>query len=185
MKLAMIGLSVLTLTALPAAAQTFQAPNFYALQQQQQTQNQASIDAQQKRIQDEQMRAIQHPQTAAQSAIRQSELQSQLQQSQVQIEQQRQQIARENAIAETSLPNRRIAKSSLLVVSDPVRYGLPAAPPGQYYARLNGRFVLVDASSELVVKVLDPTPLDPTGDLPAATPPEPLAPAPIARPGRN
>jgi Ni/Co efflux regulator RcnB len=58
------------------------------------------------------------------------------------------------------------------VISDPNRYLLPPAPKGQYYARLEGRFVLVDAMSELVVKVLDPQPTDPTADVPAG--PRPL-----------
>src|SRR5690606_837214 len=35
-----------------------------------------------------------------------------------------------------------------------------------YYARLDGRFVLVDATSELVVKVLEPQPTDPAADVP-------------------
>ncbi len=69
------------------------------------------------------------------------------------------------------------------MVSDPVAYGLPTAPPGQYYARLEGRFVLVDSTSELVVKVLEPRPTDPTGDQPTRPLPPLQPPIPVAPPG--
>ena len=44
---------------------------------------------------------------------------------------------------------------------------LPVAPAGQFYARLDGRFVLVDADSEMVVSILEPSIGDPGNDLPA------------------
>lgn len=165
-----------------AAAQQFTAPRFDALEQQQQTLRQNNIDATQRRLQDERLRALQPGANAAASAIRQNELQEQIYQQQRNVDQERQHVARENAITDTALPNRRIAKSSVLVVSDPVHYGLPTAPPDQYYARLNGRFVLVDSTSELVVKVLDIRPTDPTGDLPARPPPPLQPPIPVAPP---
>jgi hypothetical protein len=76
------------------------------------------------------------------------------------------------------MPNRRIAPYSSLVVTDPEAYILPPAPKGHYYARLEGRFVLVDAASELVVKVLDPQPTDPTADVPVGPRPPVEAPLP-------
>ena len=93
----------------------------------------------------------------------------------VDMQQERDRGAREATVSDLAIPNRRIAPSSILVVSDPSAFALPATPRGQYYARINGRFVLVDRASELVVKVLDDQPGYPTDD--KLTPPRPsLAP---------
>ena len=53
------------------------------------------------------------------------------------------------------------------MVTDPERYILPPAPPGKYYARVEGRFVLVDETSQLVTSILPIQPTDPTADVPA------------------
>ena len=175
----------------PANAQGFTPPRFEGLDQQKQTQEQNALDAQQKRLQAEREKAVTpgpHGQPpgadAAASALRQAELENQIHRGEVRQQQERLAVARENAATDLALPNRRIAKASVLVVPDPIRYGLPSAPPGQYYARLNGRFVLVDASSELVVKVLDAQPSDPTDDQPTRPRPAAQPAIPVAPPRR-
>ena len=183
-------LGCLAAAGAPALAQGFTPPRFEGLDQQKQTSDQNALDAQQKRLQAEREKLVtpgiqgQPPgANAATSALRQSRLQDQIHRTEVEIQQERLATARDNAATDLALPNRRIAKSSVLVVPDPVRYGLPSAPPGQYYARIDGRFVLVDASSELVVKVLDPQPTDPIGDQPARPRPPPQPAIPVAPPG--
>jgi Ni/Co efflux regulator RcnB len=188
--LILAGLTLIAAIGGPALAQGFTPPRFEGLDQQKQTQEQNALDAQQKRLQAEREKAItpapnsQSPAAnAAASALRQTQLQDQINRTEVHQQQERLAVARENAATDTALPNRRIAKSSVLVVPDPVRYGLPSAPPGQYYARVDGRFVLVDAASELVVKILDPRPTDPTDDLPTRPRPATQPPIPVAPPG--
>lgn len=88
---------------------------------------------------------------------------------------------RERDIAGAALANMRVPAASSLVITDPERFILPAAPAGQYYARLEGRFVLVDRASELVVSVLPVQPTDPVGDVPAGPPPMPGPGLPIRR----
>jgi hypothetical protein len=53
-----------------------------------------------------------------------------------------------------SLPVRRVSAGSVLVIHDPATLALPPAPSGQFYARVDGRIVLVDARTELPVKVV-------------------------------
>jgi Ni/Co efflux regulator RcnB len=99
------------------------------------------------------------------------------------LEQDRQRLQRERDLANAALLNARVPAHSSLVVTDPARYILPPAPPGKYYARVEGRFVLVDAASELVTSVLSVQPTDPTADVPAGPRPLPEAGLPIRRIG--
>jgi Ni/Co efflux regulator RcnB len=173
----------------PALAQGFTPPPFAGLDQQKQTREQNTLDAQQKRLQAERDKVVTPgpnggpPANAAASALRQTQLEDQINRGEIRQQQERAAVAHENAVTDLALPNRRISKASVLVVPDPIRYGLPSAPPGQYYARVDGRFVLVDSSSELVVKVLDPQPTDPTNDLPTKPRPAPQPAIPVAPPG--
>jgi Ni/Co efflux regulator RcnB len=172
-----LALAAVALIAAPATAQEFKAPRFEGLEQQQRTLEQQSLDSLQKDLQTErQNRLTPGATTPGASALRQLEIERQMNDVRLKGELDRAQVQRERAIDGAQLPNRRISRASVLVVQDPVRYGLPAAPPGQYYARLEGRFVLVDAMSELVVKVVEPTPSDPRGDLPAQPLPPPQPP---------
>jgi Ni/Co efflux regulator RcnB len=182
-------LGLISAAGAPVLAQGFTPPRFEGLDQQKQAQEQNSLDAQQKRLQAERDRVVTPgpngapPANAAASALRQTQLQDQINRAEIHQQQERAATARDNAVTDFALPNRRISKASVLVVPDPVRYGLPSAPPGEYYARVDGRFVLVDASSELVVKVLDPQPTDPADDAPAKPRPTPQPPIPVAPPG--
>jgi Ni/Co efflux regulator RcnB len=117
--------------------------------------------------------------TRAERGIRNLDYQREFDRLRLQGDLDRAQIQRERDIANAALPNRRIAPYSSLVVTDPESHILPPAPKGHYYARVDGRFVLVDATSELVVKVLDPQPTDPTADVPVG--PRPPAEKPIPR----
>jgi Ni/Co efflux regulator RcnB len=179
---------LLMFAAAPALAQetTFTAPRFEALEQQQQALEQRQLDSLEKSRRDAQDRTLfpNPPVTAADSAVRALEIQRDIDSFRLQSEQDRAQVRRERTLSEASLPNRRIARSSILVVGDPERYALPHAPKGQYYARLDGRFVLVDAASEMVVKVLPVTPSDPTSDVPAGPRPPLQPPLPISPSGQ-
>jgi len=84
----------------------------------------------------------------------------------LQAEQDRRLVQRERDLADAVLPNTRVPRSSTAVVTSPEAYLLSPAPPGKYYARVQGRFVLVDGTSELVESVLPVQPTDPTADVP-------------------
>ncbi len=166
---------------LAAHAQEFTPPPFEALEQQRATSEQRAYDQAEKSRIAEQQTYLANPGqvSAADHALRQLELQRQLDQLRLQSDLTRMQTTNERAAVEASLPNRRIARASVLVVAHPEDYALPPAPKGQYYARLEGRFVLVDAMSELVVGVV-PAPAEPRGDTPLGVPPPPLPGAPIS-----
>lgn len=149
-----------------AQAQEFVPPRFEGLEQQQLNLEQRQFDEQETRRQQEAVRAAQPGVSPADSALRQLEIEREALQLQREGAERRAATNREVAIREAKLPNRRIAPYSSLVVQYPERYALPAAPDGQYYARLDGRFVLVDGTSEMVVHVLEPGPSDPRDDLP-------------------
>jgi hypothetical protein len=59
-------------------------------------------------------------------------------------------------VPDMSLPMRRVAPTSALVIGNPASLALPAAPAGQYYARVDGKIVLVEARTELPVSVVRP-----------------------------
>lgn len=169
-----------------SAQTTFQEPRFEGLEMQKQMQTQNRIDQLEQQRQDAQARAL-NPQnhiSAADAAITDLRFREQSERIQLEAREERDRATREAAIREQQLPNRRIAPSSILVVTDPYAYALPPAPKGQYYARLDGHFVLVDRASELVVKVLDDRPGDPAADRPAPVPPAPLPAVPAPRIGQ-
>lgn len=99
----------------------------------------------------------------------------------LQAEQDRQRVARERMLAEATLLNRRVPATSTAVVTSPESFILPPAPAGQYYARVEGRFVLVDRASELVTGDLPIQSTDPTADVPAGPRPMPSLGLPLRR----
>lgn len=119
--------------------------------------------------------------TAAQRALIDQQYENQKQQLLLQMQNERTLKQREQDIAATALPNTRVPAYSSAVVTDPARYILPPSPPDQYYARVDGRFVLVDRASELVVSVLPVRPTDPTADVPAGPRPMPGPGLPVRR----
>jgi Ni/Co efflux regulator RcnB len=172
-------LGVLLLTTAPAGlAQTFTPPRFPALEQQQ-------LRTEQQRIDDLERGKVQADLFGGQvagdagAALRRLEINREIDEVRLEGDQLRAQSVRERTLATAALPNRRIARASVLTVQDPAAAGLPAAPRGQYYARLEGRHVLVDAASELVVEVLPSTPFGPD-DAPAGPPSAPGMPVPEA-----
>lgn len=153
--------------AAPALAQEITEPRYEALEQQQQTLEQRQLDSLERQRVNEQLRPIiPGGETAASRQMRVMEIERQQDLLLLKSQQDRAVVERERTIAEAKLPNRRIAPSSILVVSNPVQYGLPRLPENQYYARVEGRFVVVDSASELVVSVLPVQPTDPTADVP-------------------
>lgn len=178
---------MLALAGLPCAnAQEVQTPRYEALEQQLQMLEQRQLDTLERQRVDDLLRPPVLPplapgDTTAARALRQLELGRMQDDLILQGRQERMQAERERVIADYALPNRRIAPSSVLVVVEPAQFGLPKPPPGKYYARLDGRFVLVDAASEMVERVLPAQPTDPTADVPQG-PRQPLLP-PVAAPG--
>lgn len=155
-----------------ALAQEFVPPRFEGLEQQQLNLEQRQFDELETQRLRESARAAQPGVSPAEAALRQLEIEQEALRLQREGVERRAAVNRETAIREAKLPNRRIAPYSSLVVQYPERYALPAAPDGQYYARVDGRFVLVDGTSELVVRVLEPGPSDPRDDLPPEALPE-------------
>ena len=170
--------------AAPALAQeTNQLPRFDALEQQKQAVEQDRFDSLERQRQLERNFTTNPGSgvSGAERAIRDLEYQRQFDQLRLEGELERTQVQRERDLEDVALPNRRIARSSSLVITDTERYVLPPAPAGYYYARIDGRFVLVDGTSELVVKVFDPRLGDPTGDVPAGPRPPVQKPLPVGR----
>jgi Ni/Co efflux regulator RcnB len=160
--------------ASPALAQESEPlPRFEALEQQTLALEQQRLDKLETQRQQELFRPVTPNSGVSQAdkTLRALEIEREMDRVRLEGAQTRAQVQRERDLAEASLPNRRIAAHSSLVIRDPERYILPRAPTGQYYARLEGRFVLVDAASELVVRVLAPRLTDPTGDVPLGAPP--------------
>lgn len=153
----LVVLALACLTTAPARAQVNdQLPFFEALEQQQRMSQQRALDDLEARRQRDLADAI-HPGSGISAADRALIDQH--------YDRSRDQLLleagaalalkqRERDIATAGLPNARIPPSSSLLVNDPLRFGLPPAPEGQYYARVDDQFVLVDRTSELVVSIL-------------------------------
>jgi Ni/Co efflux regulator RcnB len=168
----------------PAFAQeSNNLPRFDALEQQKQAVEQDRFDNLERQRQRERDFTTSPSSgfSSADRALRDLEYQREFDKLRLEGDLERAQDQRERDLDNAALPNRRIAPFSSLVITDPERYVLPPAPPGHYYARLDGRFVLVDRTSELVVKVFDPKLGDPTGDVPVGPRPQVQKPLPIGR----
>ena len=160
------------LLAAPAFAQAEPLPRFEALEQQLQTLEQRKVDdlgAARDRVQ---TNLPGSGVSEAERGLRELEYQRQRDALLLQAEQDRRLVQRERDLEAAALPNTRVPRSSTSVVTSPEAYLLPPAPPGKYYARVQGRFVLVDGTSELVESVLPAQPTDPPADVPAG--PRPL-----------
>ena len=175
---------VVLVACAPAVAQeTDNLPRFDALEQQKQQVEQDRFDSLENQRQRERDFTT-NPATGvsgAQRGIRDLQYQREFDKLRLEGDLERAQVQRGRDLDDAALPNRRIAPFSSLVITDPERYVLPPAPPGHYYARLDGRFVLVDRTSELVVKVLDPKLGDPRGDVPVGPRPPVQKPLPNGR----
>ncbi len=174
----------LVAAAAPALAQeSNNLPRFEALEQQKQRVEQDRFD----RLETQRQRErdfTTNPATGvsgAERALRDMEYQREFDKLRLEGERERAQVQRERDLESAALPNRRIAPFSSLVITDPERYLLPPPPQGQYYARLDGRFVLVDRTSELVVGLIDPRLTDPRGDMPEDPRPPVQKPLPLGR----
>jgi len=165
------------LLATPAFAQVEQPlPRFEGLEMQLQREEQRQIDDLERARQRERDRALLPGSNTsrADAALRDMQLRREQERLLLQMEQERMQVQRERDIATNALANRRVPATSSAVVRNPEAHILPPAPPGKYYARVEGRFVIVDSTSELVEQVLPAQPTDPTADVPAGPRPLPV-----------
>jgi len=154
--------------AMPAWAQLEPLPRFEALEKQFQMEEQRQVD-QLETARQREMTSSALPGSGvseAERALRGLDYQRQRDDLLLKLEQDRARVQRERDIADAALLNARVPATSTAVVGEPNTYLLPPAPPGKYYARVNGRFVLVDATSELVERVLPLQPTNPTADVP-------------------
>lgn len=152
----------------PALGQgVYNLPSFNALDKQLQQLDQQRADTLKRDQQRELDRQAASGATQAQRGLTQLENQNERRKLENEEALERQERQRERQLADAALINQHIPSYSSTVVTNPSAYILPAAPKGDYYARINGRFVLVDGTSQLVVKVLDPQPTDPVDDVPA------------------
>ena len=168
-------LTLLAASAAPAFAQIEQPlPRFEGLEMQLGREEQRQLDELETARQRERQRALLPGSgvSAAEAALRDLELRREQDRLLLQLEQDRAREQRERDLVSNALPNTRVPATSSAVVSEPEAHLLPPAPPGKYYARVNGRFVIVDATSELVEQVLPVQITDPTADVPAG--PRPL-----------
>jgi hypothetical protein len=177
MRLAFAGLLALGASA-PTFAQELTPPRNEALEQQLLTLEQNRIDALARQQQIERDLSF-NPNsgvTEADRALRDLDNRREMDRLLFEGQQQREQAAREQQIREAALPNRQIEPFSPTVVRDPVGAALPATPDGYSYARVDGRYVLVDEGSKQVARILAPQPTDPTDDLPERPLPQPQPP---------
>jgi Ni/Co efflux regulator RcnB len=165
----------LSLSAAPAFAQLEPLPRFEALEQQLQTLEQQKVDdLGAARDRDRTRTALPNAGVSeAERGLRELDYNRERNALLLQAEQDRRLVQRERDLADAALPNTRVPRSSTAVVTSPEAYLLSPAPPGKYYARVQGRFVLVDGTSELVESVLPVQPTDPTADVPLGARPLP------------
>ncbi|MEZ6028470.1 MAG: hypothetical protein R3C46_01865 [Hyphomonadaceae bacterium] len=165
------------LVAAPAFAQVEQPlPRDLGLEMQQQREEQRQLDEIARARQNERDRALLPGSgtSLADAALRDLELRREQDRLLLQMEQERMREQRGRDVVTNALPNRRVPATSSAVVNNPEAYILPPAPPGKYYARVDGRFVIVDSTSELVEQVLPAQPTDPTADVPPGPRPLPV-----------
>lgn len=165
----------LLLIALPAHAQLDAPPRFDALDRQFEMEDQRQLDQlETARQRERDLGSLPGSGVSgAELALREMEYRRERDRLLLQMEQDRQRVAHERMLAEAALLNKRVPITSTAVVRSPESFILPPAPPGQYYARVEGRFVLVDGTSELVTSILPVQPTDPVADLPASPRPVP------------
>lgn len=169
--------------AMPAWAQLEPLPRFEALEKQFQMEEQRQVDqletARQREVTSSALPGS--GVSEAERALRGLDYQRQRDDLLLKQEQDRARVQRERDLADAALLNARVPATSTAVVGEPNTYLLPPAPPGKYYARVNGRFVLVDATSELVERILPVQPTDPTADVPLGPRPMPDTGLPMRR----
>lgn len=180
----MAAMAGLCLIAAPALAQVSEPlPRFEALEQQQRMAQQREMDNIEANRQRDLTRSTQPNSgiSEAERALRGLQYDRAREQRLLELDRDRQRVQRERDLANAALLNARIPRNSSVVVTDPERYILPPAPPGKYYARVEGRFVLVDETSQLVTSILPVQPTDPTADVPAGPVPLPERGLPVRR----
>jgi len=169
--------------AMPTHAQLATLPRFDALDRQFQMEDQRQLDQLESARQRERgLNSLPGSGVSvAEQAMRDMDYRRERDRLLLKAEQDRQSVVRDRMLATAALLNRRVPATSTAVVTSPESFMLPPVPPGQFYARVDGRFVLVDRTSELVVSVLPMQPTDPTADVPAGPLPLPDMGLPLRR----
>ena len=146
----------LALTSASVAQTTFTPPDFPALEKQKEMQRRRDMDdLEDQRDANRTAHALSpDANSAAQTALRDMQIRRDMDQLRLDLRTEQARDERERAITAAKLPNRRIAPTSVLAIREPERLGLPRPPEDRFYAKLDGRIVLVDKTSELVVDVL-------------------------------
>lgn len=160
----------------PAMAQQVEPPRFEAFEQQQRDLNQQRLDSFDRQRQNEILTPPLPGTGDGGRADRMMEIERERQRTLLEFEVDRQAKQRERDIATANLPQRTILPSAPEVVDNPQYYALPKAPAGQYYARVDGRFVLVDGATNRPVKSFNVQPDEAGAGIPAITSPRPAEP---------
>lgn len=149
-------------------------PRFDAFEQQQRDMNQQRQNDFDKARNNEIARPVPSNQAGAAAAIRAERLQQierDRQQFQLEREVERSAQQRERDIARITEDNRTILPNASEVIDNPRAYNLPTPQAGQYYARLNGRYVLVDGVTNKPIRSFEVSPDEGGSTIPGTTAP--------------
>jgi hypothetical protein len=164
----------------PAFAQGVEPPRFEAFEQQKRDLDQQRIDDFDRQRTNELSRPVTPGQGAGQDAGNRAdalrEIERQRQQFLLEREVENQAKQRERDIASITATERTILPNAGEVIYDPKTQILPPPPPGDYYARLNGRYVLVDGATHRPIKSFDLQPDEAGSSIPGTTAPRPVQP---------
>ena len=168
-----LGISAPALSA-SAWAQAYEPPRFEGFEQQQRDLNQQRLDDFDRQRTNELSRPVPPGQSSLAAADRADALrQIDAQRDQFLLERQIENQAkqREREIANLTASERTILPNAAEVVDNPKAYNLPTPPAGQYYARLNGRYVVVDGATNRPIKSFDLSPDEGGSTIPGTTQP--------------
>jgi len=171
--------TALGLLAPSAFAQAYEPPRFDGFEQQQRDLNQQQLDSFDRQRTNELSRPVTPGQSSLDAANRADALrQIDAQRDQFLLERRIENEAkqREREIAKLSEPNQTILPNAAEVIDNPRAYNLPVPPAGQYYARLNGRYALIDGATNRPIKSFDLSPDEGGSTIPGTTPPRPRQP---------
>jgi hypothetical protein len=165
----------------PAIAQQgVEPPRFEAFEQQQRDLDRQRLDDFDRQRTNELTRPMTPGQGAGADAGARAdalrEIERQRQQFLLEREVENQAKQRERDIASVTATERIILPNDSRVIYDPKTQILPPPPPGDYYARLNDRYVLVDGATHRPIKSFDLQPDEAGSSIPGTTKPRPVQP---------
>jgi Ni/Co efflux regulator RcnB len=155
----------------PALAQEQDLPRFDAFEQQQRDSQQQRFDDLDRARRDELLlrTPTERPgDTRADRAMWLQDLERERSRLELEVQSDRSRERQARDSTALALPNRVVPSYSSDVIRDPERYVLPPAPPGQYYARIDGKFALIDAATQKPAKIFDTHPGEPSYAMPGS-----------------